>query len=127
VKLLLDTHALIWWAAASRKLARSVRERIDDPANEVLISSAAIWELEIKAQTGKLLAPDDAADMIAEWGFVALEISPEHARLAAHLPEHHRDPFDRMLVAQTYLEDAVLVTADRTLGRYGVATLRADG
>jgi PIN domain nuclease of toxin-antitoxin system len=127
VRLLLDTHVLIWWAASDTRVGPDARARIDDRANEVLVSAATIMELEIKAQQGKLIAPDDAVEMISEWGFVPLSITVEHARRAAHLPDHHGDPFDRLLVAQAQIEDAVLVTVDRALDAYEVARLRAGG
>jgi PIN domain nuclease of toxin-antitoxin system len=127
MRLLLDTHVLLWWADGDSRVAPAVRARIDDRANEVLVSAATIWEIEVKAQLGRLIAQDDILELVPEWGFVPLSITPEHARRAAHLPDHHSDPFDRLLVAQAQAEDAVLVTADGALDAYEGARLRAGG
>ncbi len=127
MRLLLDTHVLIWWAAADDRVHPVVRAQIEDGANEVLVSAVTIWEMETKAQAGRLIAPADAIEMLPVWGFIPLAVTVHHARLAAHLDQHHRDPFDRILIAQAQIEDAVLVTADRALDAYPGARLPADG
>lgn len=126
MKLLLDTNALLWWIAESPRLDPSVVERIEDEANAVLASAVTIWEVEIKKAGGKLRIPGDVALLTQAAGFTPLPITYRHAHVAAGLPAHHRDPFDRMLVAQAQLEDAVLVTADGALQRYDVPILPAS-
>ncbi len=96
---------------------------LSDPANSVSVSAATVWEIEIKRSCGRLLAPPDTIEMVRESGFDALAVSFEHAVEAAGLPLHHRDPFDRMLVAQSRLEGLTLVTADRALAEYRVPVL----
>jgi PIN domain nuclease of toxin-antitoxin system len=125
VKLLLDTHVLLWWLADDHRLRERVAEAIASEDNEVLVSAATVWEVEIKRAKGTLPAPDDLLDQIAACGFGLLAIDGNHARAAGRLPQHHHDPFDRMLVAQATAEDAALVTADGALAAYGTATLDA--
>jgi len=117
--LLLDTHAFLWLVAGDDRLPTTARELVD-AAEEVLLSSASVWEAEIKRAAGRLDAPPIAA--AAERASIgSLAIAREHATAAAHLPPHHRDPFDRMLVAQARCESLVLVSKDESVRRYGVA------
>ncbi len=125
MRLLLDTSALLWWLADGRELGELARASIADPANEVFVSAATAWEISVKRASGKLEASFDVADAIAGNAFAALSIDVEHAVVAGELPLHHRDPFDRMLVAQAQLEGCALVTADAQLGRYEVELLDA--
>lgn len=120
MRLLIDTHTFIWWMEASSKLSAVAHSAIADPANEVLISIASIWELIIKVSSGKLNFPADPETIIRGEGFTVLAISFAHLRQNGTLPFFHRDPFDRMLVAQAMVEAAPLVTKDRRLARYGV-------
>jgi PIN domain nuclease of toxin-antitoxin system len=124
LRLLLDTHVLIWWSGGKR-VGRAAADAIRLPHNEVLVSVASIWEAEIKAATGKLRLEADLEAEPAEHGFTTLDISARHAVAAARLPQYHRDPFDRMLVAQAQLEGLTLVTRDPVFDDYGVAVLRA--
>jgi PIN domain nuclease of toxin-antitoxin system len=124
LKLLLDTHVLIWWAGGKR-VGGAATDAIASPDNEVLISVASIWEAEIKAATGMLQLEADLLTEPAEHGFTSLDISARHAVAAAQLPLHHRDPFDRMLVAQAQLEGLTIVSRDPVFDRYSVAVLRA--
>jgi PIN domain nuclease of toxin-antitoxin system len=124
LRLLLDTHVLIWWSGG-KGLAAPAAEAIRSPENEVLVSVASIWEAEIKAATGKLRLKADLEAEPAEHGFKALEITARHAVAAARLPQHHSDPFDRMLVAQARLEGLTLVTRDPVFDNYSVAVLKA--
>jgi PIN domain nuclease of toxin-antitoxin system len=124
LRLLLDTHVLIWWSGGQR-VTPAAAEAIRSPENEVLVSVASIWEAEIKAATGKLQLEADLEAEPAEHGFKSLEINARHAVAAARLPRHHSDPFDRMLVAQAQLEGLTLVTRDPVFDRYSVAVLRA--
>jgi PIN domain nuclease of toxin-antitoxin system len=124
LRLLLDTHVLIWWAGG-KGVTQPAAEAIRSPANEVLVSVASVWEAEIKAATGKLQLDADLETEPAEHGFRSLSINAHHAVVAARLPRHHNDPFDRMLVAQAQLEGLTIVTRDPVFDRYSVAVLRA--
>ncbi|MSQ72520.1 MAG: type II toxin-antitoxin system VapC family toxin [Betaproteobacteria bacterium] len=118
MRLLLDTHIFLWYLAASRKLHKSVFNRIEI-ADVVFISAASIWEAGIKIRQGRLQASSgDLVAGIGSSGFIELPITATHSALAASLPEYHRDPFDRMLIAQAMSEPLKLVTADGILRRY---------
>lgn len=118
MRLLLDTHVFLWFLADARKLSREARSMIAT-AEAVAVSAASIWEAAIKIGTDKLDAsPDDLVAGIAASGFVELPVRAAHAARVAKLPPIHRDPFDRMLVAQAMLEPMHLLTADPTLRRY---------
>ena len=127
MRLLLDTQALIWSVGNPSLLAAPARQALEDAANAVVVSVVSLWEAVIKQATGKLVLEEDLAFAARERGFDVLPIHEEHARAVADLPLHHRDPFDRMLVAQARHEGLTLVTADRRLEAYSVAVLRADG
>lgn len=124
MRLLLDTHALLWWLA-DRELSKAVREAIADPANDVAVSAASAWEISIKRAIGKLSAPDDLAEQIEAGGFERLPIRIDHAVLAGALPRHHDDPFDRMLLAQAKIESLTIVTRDKRFADYDVPLLAA--
>lgn len=118
MRLLLDTHVFIWAVTDSRKLAASARKMIV-AASEVHVSAASIWEIAIKARLGKIDGdPLKMADAIERSGFVELPICSRHAVMVAHLPLHHADPFDRLLVAQAVSEPLILLTADEALAPY---------
>ncbi len=120
MRLLLDTHILLWWLANAPALPTRARELIADPANEVFVSPMSLWEIAVKTRLGKLVA--DAAEVrtaaLAD-GFVPLPFTPEHALAVAQLPDHHRDPFDRILVAQARVEPLHLLTHDGIVAAYG--------
>jgi len=118
LSLLLDTHIYLWWldSQLSREAHRLILESPD-----VFISAASLWEVGIKVSIGKLSVDLEAVASVEADGFQELPISVAHARYAASLPLHHRDPFDRMLVAQARLEGLTLVTADKRLSDYGGA------
>lgn len=118
MRLLLDTHAFVWLLAGDERLVPTARASIEQ-ATSLQLSAASVWEGEIKRATGRLTAPP-LVEAAARAHIEVLQITGEHAAAAAHLPLHHRDPFDRMLIAQTRLETLVLVTKDAVLGRYGV-------
>jgi PIN domain nuclease of toxin-antitoxin system len=122
VRLLLDTHAVLWWLLGKR-LAKSASERLADPSVLVVVSAVSIWEAGIKSALGKLSVPESLARVVPDEGFQPLPITFEHAERAAQLPEHHRDPFDRMLVAQAQLEGLTIVTRDSQFQAYGVPVL----
>jgi PIN domain nuclease of toxin-antitoxin system len=125
VRLLLDTHVLLWWLADDRKLAKPARDVIANPDNDVHVSSASVWEASIKAALGRLeIELDDLEDAIIRNGFRPLPIGFRHAVTAGRLPKVHRDPFDRMLVAQASVEELRVVSHDRIFERYG---LRNEG
>jgi len=124
LRLLLDTHILLWWLAENPKLSMAARARIAE-AEIVYVSAASVWEMAIKVSTGKLRAPDDLEKQLHRHGFEQLPVSVNHALGVATLPRHHADPFDRMLVAQASFESLTLVTADPQLAAYGVPILRA--
>ena len=120
--LLLDTHVVLWWLADDPALAPDVKDQLDhDP--DVYVSAATIWEVAIKQVIGKLPEPAGLPELIRGSGFAELPISAQHAMTAARLPMIHRDPFDRMLVAQARDENLTLVTRDARCQRYDVAVL----
>jgi PIN domain nuclease of toxin-antitoxin system len=128
VRLLLDTHIFLWWVFADPKLSRRARTAIDDDVeNNVFVSAASAWEIATKHRIGKLpdarvVADNVPATVVAE-GFSELAISMRHAQRAGDLAGHHRDPFDRMLIAQAILEDLTLVSNERAFDAYGVRRL----
>lgn len=124
-KLLLDTHAFLWWLAGDESLGEKTIALIGNSENQVYISAATAWEISIKRQLGKLKAPEDTEANIVKSGFVPLQISFFHAQQAGSLPGHHRDPFDRMLIAQAQSEGFYLVTADNLFSLYGVRLIDA--
>ncbi|HEX7070763.1 MAG TPA: type II toxin-antitoxin system VapC family toxin [Rhodothermales bacterium] len=123
-RLLLDTHALIWALAGPDVLDRRARRAIEDPNNAVLVSPASLYEINLKIALGKLAAPSvDLLERIDATGFSAMPIRLDHAALAGRLPFHHRDPFDRLLIAQAHLEGLTLVSRDVHLAAYGIEVL----
>lgn len=121
MRLLLDTHILLWWLSDDRKLAKQAREIIANPDNDVLVSSASAWEISIKTALGRLeIELDDIEEAVVKSGFRALPIGFRHALTAGRLPAVHRDPFDRMLVAQASVEELRVVSHDRVFERYGL-------
>jgi PIN domain nuclease of toxin-antitoxin system len=121
MRLLLDTHVLLWAVGDPAKLPRAAREAMLDPDNEVLFSAANIWEIAIKSQLGRAdfgASPKAIARSALDSGFDELPIRSSHAALTARLPGHHRDPFDRLLVAQAMTEPARLLTVDSALRPY---------
>lgn len=124
MRLLLDTHALIWWLSESR-LGAVARAAIDDPASQVHVSAVSASEIGIKKAIGKLTAPDDLEYQVAVNGFVELGLSIKHGLAVGALPRHHGDPFDRMLIAQARTEGLTFVTADRVIAEYDVPILAA--
>jgi PIN domain nuclease of toxin-antitoxin system len=122
---LLDTHALLWWLFDDPRLGPAAREAMEDPANVVFVSAASVWEIAIKRALGKVSAPDDLSEQVEDAGFEPLPVGFDHAERVGALPLRHRDPFDRLLVAQALVEGATIVTVDRLIRAYGVATLAA--
>lgn len=123
--LLLDAHALLWWLADDPQLNPAASQSIADPATDVLVSAATVWEIEVKRVAGRLEAPPELLDAIRHTGMDTLPITGLDAVSAASLPMHHGDPFDRMLVAQAQRLDAIIVSRDRALEAYDVEVLPA--
>jgi PIN domain nuclease of toxin-antitoxin system len=123
VRLLLDSHVVLWWDKDLTRLTDAQCNAISDSDSEVFVSAATAWELGIKRSTGKLLLADSIQALAQRFGFTELAITMTHGELAASLPLFHKDPFDRMLVAQAIVEGMVLVTADSRLAEYPVKLL----
>src|SRR5205085_547409 len=126
LRLLLDTHALLWWLSDDRSLSAVARAAIARADAEVAVSAASAWEVSIKSALGKLAAPDDLEAQLAHHRFSALSVSVAHALYAGSLPRHHDDPFDRMLVAQARLARMTLATRDPRLGLCGAPAVPAQ-
>ena len=123
--LLLDAHALLWWLADDPQLDSAASRSIADPANDILVSAATIWEIEAKRVAGRLRAPMELLDAIRQTGMDTLPVTAIDAVSAARLPMHHGDLFDRMLVAQAQRLEALIVSRNRALGAYEVDVLPA--
>jgi PIN domain nuclease of toxin-antitoxin system len=121
--LLLDTHALLWWLSGDRRMPRPARERIADADQLAVASAASAWEIAIKRAIGKLSAPDDLLEVVEKSGLAWIPIGEREAYEAGSLPMHHRDPFDRLLIAQARSRSATLVSSDPIFDRYGVSRL----
>ena len=124
MNLLLDTHALLWWLDDNPTLSEKAREAISDGGNLVFVSAAVIWEIRIKQALGKLEIPSDFREAINSQAFEMLPITADHTHLIEELPQHHRDPFDRMLIAQAKFEGLTIVTRDKNFNKYNVPILR---
>jgi PIN domain nuclease of toxin-antitoxin system len=125
VRLLLDTHVLLWWLADDSSLGEEARAGISDPSSSIFVSAATVWEISIKQALSKLEAPYDLLRQIELNRFELLSMTVSHAYTAGALPPHHDDPFDRMLVAQAMMEGLILLTRDPRMSLYGVGTLAA--
>jgi len=123
MNLLLDTHVLIWWDEG-RRLVAHARRAIEE-ADAVYVSAASAWEVAIKTALGRLRPTRTVEQAVADSGFLELPVTFRHAQRIEALPPHHRDPFDRMLVAQAEVEALTLVTHDPVFARYGIALVRA--
>lgn len=125
MNILLDTHVLIWALENNPTLSDDARNSITSAGNMVFVSSASVWEIGIKKQMGKLTTPDNLQEEIKLHRFTPLPIQYDHAELAGSLPNFHKDPFDRMLIAQAIIEKLTLVTRDDFITRYEVTTIIA--
>ena len=125
VRLLLDTHVLLWSLAEPRKLSTRARNALEDAHNDVFVSAVTAWEVSIKRATGRMTAPDNLSEVIEKRGFTHLPLNFHHTEHAGNLPPHHHDPFDRFLIAQAQIEGLVLVTRDARIRCYPIRTLHA--
>ncbi|MFH1737604.1 MAG: type II toxin-antitoxin system VapC family toxin [bacterium] len=125
MRLLLDTHALIWWLDDNPILSQPAREAISEYRNLVLASVVSVWEIVIKKSLGKLRAPQNLEEELVKHRFQPLPIAMHHALAVEQLPHYHQDPFDRMLVAQAQVESLTLVTRDPMMRKYDVSVLLA--
>ena len=123
MKLLLDTHTFIWWQEESNTVPIRVKRLIKNPKNSIYFSVVVAWEIAIKKSLGKLKTPEDVKEAIAENRFLTLPITIDHALAVQHLPHHHKDPFDRLLIAQAKIENLTLVSRDAHFKRYDVETV----
>lgn len=119
MKILLDTHLILWWLANNPSLSEPARLLISDPGNTVFVSAVSLWEIWLKASLGKLRLPTDFDARLAAESFESLPLTAAQTRQVASLPWHHRDPFDRMLIAQAKLEGLIFLTADDVVPLYG--------
>ena len=119
MRILIDTHLLLWWLDDSRSLSEQARALISDPENTVFVSAISIWEIWLKESLGKLRLPADFEEKLALESFESLPLTAAQARNVATLPWRHRDPFDRMLIAQAQAEKLTLFTADDRVAAYG--------
>ncbi|WP_017297092.1 type II toxin-antitoxin system VapC family toxin [Nodosilinea nodulosa] len=122
MKLLLDTHTFMWWDSSPAKISEKVLTLLRNPDSQVLLSLASLWEIQIKSQLGKLTLRDNLADIVLqqqnENGIILLPIEFSHILALEQLPLHHRDPFDRLLIAQSRIEAAAIATRDELFQRY---------
>jgi PIN domain nuclease of toxin-antitoxin system len=120
VRLLVDTNAFLWWRDGSPRLRDRASREIRDPDNDIVVSIVSFWEITIKRTLGKLRFLEDFEEVMAEEGFALLKLGYPHLRHLSDLPRHHRDPFDRLLIAQALAEHIPMVTDDRAFAPYGV-------
>ena len=127
MKALLDTHTFIWWMSDSPSLSQTARDFIQRDEHEIFLSAATVWELAIKASKGRIVLPDALENFVSNaltyYHFSVLPIQFDHAYRVMALPNHHNDPFDRVLIAQCQCEDMVLLSADPILPNYGVRVI----
>ncbi len=124
MKVLLDTHVLLWWLSNDPILSQKARHTIENAQNIVFVSAASAWEIAIKKALGKLKAPDDLETAINISRFEVLPIHIKHAMGVCHLPLHHTDPFDRLLIAQATIEDLTLITHDDRMSEYNISIIK---
>ncbi|MFC1532498.1 type II toxin-antitoxin system VapC family toxin [Thermodesulfobacteriota bacterium] len=125
MNLLLDTHVLLWWLDDNSTLSTKARTAISDSKNLVFISAVVIWEIKIKQALGRLKIPKNFRKVLDEQSFEMLDITTEHAHAIGDLPPHHRDPFDRMLIAQAQVEGFTIITRDIRLKKYNAPYIEA--
>ena len=125
MRLLLDSHVVIWWLDDSSRLQNATRDILISPDNELFLSAVTTWELNMKIARGNLHLPEDYAERLLNDGMAELTVAIRHAAILKNLPPIHGDPFDRMLIAQTLSEGLILMTNDSAIMRYDVPTIQA--
>lgn len=123
MKLLIDTHAALWFLSGDERLSENAKRHLTDDSNRVLLSAAVVWEIAIKRALGKLAVPAEYLSLLLDAGVQPLPVSVDHAAAVEHLPPHHRDPFDRILVSQAAVERGALVSSDDALRAYDVTLI----
>ena len=123
MKLLLDTHVLLWWLSNHTSLTTKAAAVIKDGGNDIFVSAVTGWEISIKRALGKLKAPDDLEEALETNRFNHLPISIRHGLVAGSLPRHHDDPFDRMLISQSHVEGMTLISADQIIKKYDISVI----
>jgi PIN domain nuclease of toxin-antitoxin system len=123
MKYLLDTHVFVWWMLQSKQLDKNISNILEDPLNDVFLSVVTIWEIVIKKKSGKLKVPKDWKETLLESNFSILPIKISHTFETENLPLYHKDPFDRMLIAQAMAEECTLITDDSKIKKYTVPTI----
>ncbi len=124
MKIIIDTHILLWWVVNDRRLSQKARRLIENPKNNIIVSATSIWEIAIKQTLGRIkIDLKELEEAITANAFESLPVKLHHAVEVSELPPHHNDPFDRMLVAQCLVETAYLLTHDEHLHKYGKAVM----
>ncbi|MGI0480302.1 type II toxin-antitoxin system VapC family toxin [Geminocystis sp. CENA526] len=123
MKYLLDTHILLWWLGDEQKLSPQIRTIISNPENVIFVSTATIWEMSIKQSLGKLSVPNNLLEKLKDNNFTILHITAEHGLKIKDLPLYHKDPFDRMLIVQSIIEDLTIITLDTKFPLYNISLL----
>lgn len=123
MRLLLDAQTLLWWVTGPTRLSATARDAITTTANVIAVGIGSLWEIAVKRELGQLDFPVDFEEMMADENFSLLAVTYAHLRVLERLPQHHRDPFDRLLIAQAISEGIPIVSADSVLARYDVRTL----
>ena len=124
-KLLLDTHTLLWWLADHPRIGVKAKSLIAEPRNAIYVCAVSHWEISINKSLGKLSAAENLDQVVEEWGFTKLPISCFHGDQTGALPKHHKDPFDRMLIAQAQSEGLSIITNDEIFSCYSVQIVKA--
>ena len=125
MRYLIDTHLLIWAARGTESLPVKIDDIINDLSHDIYVSIASLWEMAIKKSLRKLDIDDEIFENLESHGYKMLPVEPRHLKILMELPHHHRDPFDRMLIAQSMVEKLTLITSDKTLERYGTKIILA--
>ena len=120
---MIDSHILIWWLLDAPELKPNIKTLLANPAQKVYVSAATVWEIAIKQALGKLQGFENLPEMLAISDFEVIDIKTHHAMYAANLPLHHKDPFDRMIIAQSVLEELMLISEDRVFSSYTMCLL----
>ena len=123
MNLILDTHIILWWLDDNDSLPKKYRQEIADRNNICFVSAASVWEISIKSAIGKLDIPDNYLEVLLDQNFREIPISWQHASKVRYLPMHHKDPFDRLLIAQAIVEDLMFLSVDKIISKYDVKIL----